>query len=99
MDKNGAGVKWFIIVTSLWPKEGDVAGMKNSIKVWRECFHDCQSFNQLSWSGTIVRASTSSRGLLLVAGTPVLFVPKLFLSFLFVRGQRYPLSSRAPRNH
>ena len=48
---------------------------------------------------TIVRASTSSRGLVLVAGTHLLFVLKSLRSLLFVGGERYPESSSALPTH
>ena len=32
MDKDETGVKWFIIVTPLQPKEGDVVGMNTPVK-------------------------------------------------------------------
>ena len=48
---------------------------------------------------TIVRASTSSRGLVLVPGTHLLFVLKSLLRLRFVGGERYPESSSALPTH
>jgi len=58
-----------ISVTPLWPREGDIVGMKTLVEAWREWIwihvrhsgHDCQSFHHLLWSSSYGWDSSPSR--------------------------------------